>query len=242
MGADGEIAIAATDYITVRLLGAPAVLATVAAFGTLRGLQDMRSPMWIAGGLNAVNIILDPILIFGWGPVPAMGVAGAAAASVVAQWFGALAAVAVILRRIGLPARADFSHLGSLLSTGSELFIRTATLNFFLLLTTRSATEMGAESGAAHQAIRQVWAFTALFLDAFAIAGQSLNRLLHGCRKHCRKPPGSQGRLPVEPGVWGRSLGRHAAVDRTSSPNARADHRPRLVLSGLDHRLAFPAR
>jgi MATE family multidrug resistance protein len=174
MGADGDIATAATDYITVRLLGAPAVLATVAAFGTLRGLQDMRSPMWIAGGLNAVNIVLDPILIFGWGPAPAMGVSGAAAASVVAQWFGALAAVAVILRRIGLPERADFSHLGSLLSIGGELFIRTATLNFFLLLTTRSATEMGAESGAAHQAIRQVWAFTALFLDAFAIAGQSL--------------------------------------------------------------------
>ncbi len=174
MGADGDIAAAATDYITVRLFGAPAVLLTVAAFGTLRGLQDMRTPMWIAGGLNAVNLVLDPVLIFGWGPVPALGVAGAAAASVVAQWLGALAAVAVILQRIGLPAHINFSQLRGLLSIGGELFIRTASLNLFLLLTTRSATEMGADSGAAHQAIRQVWAFTALFLDAFAIAGQSL--------------------------------------------------------------------
>lgn len=174
MGADGEIATAAHDYITVRLLGAPAILVTVAAFGTLRGLQDMHSPMWIAGGLNVVNIILDPIFIFGWGPVPAMGVAGAAGASVISQWIGAIAAVVVILRRIGLPAEWNLSQFGKLMSIGGELLVRTAALNFFLLLTTRAATEIGADAGAAHQAIRQVWAFTALFLDAFAIAGQSL--------------------------------------------------------------------
>lgn len=174
MGADGEIAAEARDYITVRLLGAPAILLTVASFGTLRGLQDMRSPMWIASGLNVLNIALDPIFIFGWGPVPAMGVAGAAAASVISQWLGAAAAVMVAIIRIGIPARAHLSQLGKLLKIGEELFIRTAALNFFLLLTTRAATEIGADAGAAHQAIRQVWAFTALFLDAFAIAGQSL--------------------------------------------------------------------
>lgn len=174
MGADGEIATAARDYITIRLLGAPAILVTVAAFGTLRGLQDMHSPMWIAGALNVVNVVLDPIFIFGWGPVPAMGVAGAAGASVISQWIGAVAAVVVILRRIGLPAQWNLSQFGKLMSIGGELFVRTAALNFFLLLTTRAATEIGADAGAAHQAIRQVWAFTALFLDAFAIAGQSL--------------------------------------------------------------------
>ena len=174
MGADGEIAAAARDYIAVRLLGAPAILLSVAAFGTLRGLQDMRSPMWIAAGLNGLNIALDPIFIFGWGPLPAMGVAGAAAASVISQWLGAGAAVTVTLMRIGIPARAHLSQLGKLMSTGGELFVRTAALNFFLLLTTRAATEIGADAGAAHQAIRQVWAFTALFLNVFAIAGQSL--------------------------------------------------------------------
>ncbi len=174
MGADGEIATKARDYITVRLLGAPAILLTVAAFGTLRGLQDMRSPMWIAAGLNVLNIALDPIFIYGWGPVPAMGVAGAAAASVISQWLGAGAAVTVALVRIGIPARTHLSQLRKLIRIGEELFVRTAALNFFLLLTTRAATEIGADAGAAHQAIRQVWAFTALLLDAFAIAGQSL--------------------------------------------------------------------
>jgi len=174
MAAEGNLGVAASDYIRVRLFGAPAVLATVAAFGALRGLQDMRSPMWIAGGLNVVNVALDPILIFGWGPVPAMGVTGAALASVVAQWLGATAAVAIILRRAGWPSHPDLSQLRKLFRVGGDLFVRTASLNLFLLLATRSATDMGADAGAAHQAVRQVWTFSAFLLDAFAIAGQSL--------------------------------------------------------------------
>jgi MATE family multidrug resistance protein len=47
-------------------------------------------------------------------------------------------------------------------------------LTAFFVFTTRAATRIGADAGAAHQAIRQVWVFTALFLDAFAITGQSL--------------------------------------------------------------------
>ncbi|MBW2286212.1 MAG: MATE family efflux transporter, partial [Deltaproteobacteria bacterium] len=63
-------------YLQIRLLAAPAVLVTVAAFGALRGLQDMRTPLWIALGINALNLGLDPLLIFGAGPVPALGIAG----------------------------------------------------------------------------------------------------------------------------------------------------------------------
>jgi MATE family multidrug resistance protein len=47
-------------------------------------------------------------------------------------------------------------------------------LTVFLLVATRVATRIGADSGAAHQAIRQAWVFSALSLDALAITGQSL--------------------------------------------------------------------
>ena len=174
MGAKGELLAPAKDYMSVRLFGAPAVLVTVAAFGTLRGLLDMRAPLWIAVAVNVLNIALDPILIFGFGPVPAMGVAGAAAASVFSQWLGAIAAMMVCVHRLGFPSHLQLGELRGFLHIGWELFLRTASLNLFMLLTTRAATEAGTNEGAAHQAIRQVWAFTALFLDAFAIAGQSL--------------------------------------------------------------------
>ncbi len=60
MGAEGQVADYADIYLRVRLLGAPGMLASFAAFGALRGAQDMRTPLWIAGGINALNILLDP--------------------------------------------------------------------------------------------------------------------------------------------------------------------------------------
>ena len=49
--------------------------------GAYRGLLDTRTPLLVSGAANFVNLVLDPILIFGLGPVPAFGVAGAAAAT-----------------------------------------------------------------------------------------------------------------------------------------------------------------
>jgi MATE family multidrug resistance protein len=174
MGSAGEVHRQAVDYIRLRCLGAPAVLVTIAAFGSLRGLQDMGAPLRVALGINAVNIILDALLIFGAGPLPAMGVVGAALASAISQWIGAGWAVWIVHRRTRLTAGISIKDARQLLRAGGDLFVRTGLLTLFLLLCTRSATRMGAEAGAAHQAVRQVWVFTALLLDAFAISGQSL--------------------------------------------------------------------
>jgi MATE family multidrug resistance protein len=70
-----------------------------------------------------------------------------------------------------------------LLQVGGELFVRTGLLTLFLLLTTRAATRIGPEAGAAHQAIRQFWVFANLFLDAFAVTAQSLVGYFIGSRQ-----------------------------------------------------------
>ncbi|MGA7304615.1 MAG: MATE family efflux transporter, partial [Rhodothermales bacterium] len=180
MGADGQLLSGAVTYIRVRLLGAPAVLVTIVAFGLLRGVQDMRSPLRIAVGVNVINIVLDPVLIFGLGPVPSFGIGGAAAATIVGQWIGAFWCMNAIRTRLGGLGSPDLRFLKRLMRIGSDLFVRTGLLSLFLLMATRSATLIGAEGGAAHQAIRQVWVFTALFLDSFAISGQSLIGYFYG--------------------------------------------------------------
>lgn len=68
LGAAGAVLDDAVRYMQIRLFGAPAVLLTLAIFGALRGLQDMRSPLWIALGVNVLNILLDWLFIFGKGP------------------------------------------------------------------------------------------------------------------------------------------------------------------------------
>jgi len=189
MSDDPEIRAAADIYLSIRLLGGPAILINMVAFGALRGLQDMRTPLAIAVGQNALNIALDAVLIFGVGPIPAFGIAGAAWASVASQCLGALCAVEAIRRRLGLPDRIHWRAASRLLRVGGNLFLRTGSLILFIVVATRSATHLGADAGAAHHVVRQFWILSALLLDAYGAAAQSLigfflgaGQLLHARR------------------------------------------------------------
>jgi MATE family multidrug resistance protein len=123
---------------------------------------------------NALNIVLDPILIFGWGPISGLGVAGAAWASTLSQWLAAVMSLTAVRRRLGLGTMLHWRRALDLLALGRDLVLRTAILLLFLLIATRSATQAGAEAGAAHQVIRQFWVFSAFLLDAYALSAQSL--------------------------------------------------------------------
>lgn len=174
LGASGAIQVEAVNYMHVRLYGAPAVLLMMVTFGVLRGLQDMRTPLWIAVGVNLLNVLLDWLMIFGNGPFPAMAVTGSALASTISQWLGALAGVAIVAAKLGLTFTFKLRDVTNLLRVGGDLFVRTGLLLFFLAYTTRAATRTGPDAGAAHQVIRQVYSFTSLTLDAYAATVQSL--------------------------------------------------------------------
>jgi len=173
-GAYGVVNDLACKYMAYRLLGAPAVLVSLVCFGALRGVQDMRTPLLAALGINAINFLLDWVLIFGNGPFPMMGVSGAALASSVSQWGGALWLLLVVRKKIGLTWKFKGAGIVELMQVGGDLFIRTGVLLFFFGLCTRVANGAGADQGAAYQAIRQFYIFSALTLDAYAITGQSL--------------------------------------------------------------------
>ena len=174
LGASGAVQADAVRYMQIRLFGAPAVLLMMVTFSALRGLQDMRTPLWIALGINVLNLLLDWLLIFGMGPLPALGVAGSALASTISQWLGALLGIAILAGNLNLSAVFQLRDATKLLRAGGDLFIRTALLNIFLAYTTRAANRFGSDAGAAHQVIRQVYVFTSLALDAYASTVQSL--------------------------------------------------------------------
>ncbi len=174
LGASGSVQVNAVQYMQIRLFGAPAVLLTLVIFGAFRGLQDMRTPLWIALGVNILNLVLDWLLIFGRGPIPAMGVGGSALASTVSQWLGALAGIILVAKKLRLSRAFILRDAVKLLQVGGDLFIRTGMVNLFLAYTTRAANGISPDAGAAHQVIRQAWVFTALALDAYASTVQSL--------------------------------------------------------------------
>lgn len=183
MGAENGVHRMALTYVQIRLFGAPAVLITIAVFGAMRGFQDMQTPLWIAVGINLMNILLDAVLIFGLGPFPAMEIAGAAIATTFSQWLGAFVAVIRLSRELTLPAKLRAADMKRLIRIGGDMFVRTGLLLLYLMMATRTATRIGVESGAAHQAIRQFWTFTALFLDAYSITAQSLIAYFSGMKE-----------------------------------------------------------
>lgn len=202
LGATGDVQVQAVEYMQLRLFGAPAVLAMMTAFGALRGVQDMRTPLWIALVVNIINMGMDALIITGYGAIPAWGIAGAAIATVLAQWVGAVWAVTAVLRIIGRSSDLRFHEAKELLQIGGNLFIRTGLLTLFLLLTTRIATQIGVQSGAAHQAIRQFWIFAALGLDALAITAQSLVGYFIGSNAIAQAK-----RVAKYSSIWGVGLG-----------------------------------
>lgn len=183
MGADGAMLEQTVIYARIRLLAAPALLGSLAAFGALRGRQDMRTPFWIALGASALNAALDPLLIFGAGPIPGYGVAGAAAASSAAHWLAALAALVAVRRRFGGGAAVPWRRAPALLVVGRDLVLRTALLLAFQLLATREAAFIGVSAIAAHHAVRQLWFLAAFALDAYAAAAQSLSGYFLGAQR-----------------------------------------------------------
>ncbi len=174
MSDDDVVRAATRTYLGVRLLGLPAGLVLFSAFGALRGLQDMRTPMWIAGAMSLANVGLDAVLIFGWGPIPALGIAGAAWATVASQLLAAGAACAVVIARLGWTPRVDAARVGALFVVGRDMVLRTAALLAFMLIATRVALQMGPAAAAANQAIRQIFMLVAFLLDAYAASTQSL--------------------------------------------------------------------
>lgn len=110
MGAPADILSFATDYLRIAFLGFVFVFGYFVFESLMRGLGSVRAPMFIVLATVIINAILDPLLIFGWGPVPAWGVAGAALATLITQSIAVLVGFTVLLRgKHGLHVKAaDF--------------------------------------------------------------------------------------------------------------------------------------
>ncbi|NBB72333.1 MAG: MATE family efflux transporter [Bacteroidetes bacterium] len=175
MGAGDVLMGPALDYLRIRACAGPAVLLITAGHGAFRGYQDTRTPMIITIGFNIINVALDPLLIWGLG----WGLAGAAAATAIAQWIGAIVFLVLLLktRREALGIELAWPRLRSLLpflKVGRDLLIRTGALVGTMTLATAVAARVGVTAVAAHQVAAQLWLFLALVVDALAVAAQAL--------------------------------------------------------------------
>lgn len=175
--ADGAVLEACVEYFSIRAIGFPLTLSTLLLFGLFRGLQNTSWAMGISLGAMTINLVLDYLLIFGWGSIPALGLAGAAYAGLAAQAFMFVTAW-VILRtktpfrlRLNRRIHPEFAQLAGM---SGNLFVRTLLLNFAFYLATRYATGYGKSQVAAHTILINIWLFSSFFIDGYAHAGNAL--------------------------------------------------------------------
>jgi putative MATE family efflux protein len=86
-------------WLTTYLIGTPLVFGFYAAEAAFRAAGDTRTPLALLGVSVLVTAILDPVLIRGMGPVPALGIAGAAVAAVGTRALGLALGFGVLARR-----------------------------------------------------------------------------------------------------------------------------------------------
>jgi putative MATE family efflux protein len=207
-GASATAAPYATSYLRISALGIPAMLVVLAATGVLRGLQDTRTPLYVAVAGFTANAALNASLVYGAG----LGIAGSAWGTVVAQNGMAAAYLWVVVRGIRRQAgrdpgtgsrtgaadwrallRPDAAGIRACARAGAPLLVRTISLRAMLLLATAVAARLGDTAIAAHQITLTVWSLLAFALDAIAIAGQAIiGRYLGagdagGARAACRR-------------------------------------------------------
>ncbi|MFW6018152.1 MAG: MATE family efflux transporter [Halapricum sp.] len=98
MGADGQVFTEALAYIEIIFLALPLTFLFFAFRASLQGAGDTKTAMWLVLLSAGVNVVLDPFLILGWGPFPAMGTRGAGWATFVSRGLATAAGIGILLR------------------------------------------------------------------------------------------------------------------------------------------------
>jgi putative MATE family efflux protein len=173
LGAGDKVLGFAVEYLRFSMPGLPAMLLILAATGVLRGLQDTRTPLLVAGIGFTANMALNALLVYGL----RLSVAGSALGTSISQWGMAAVYLVIVVRaarREGVGLRPDWAGVHAVSKVGSWLMLRTLSLRVAIFATVLVATAQGPVNLAAHQLAMTVFNFLAFALDALAIAAQAL--------------------------------------------------------------------
>ncbi len=172
-GASETAAPYAVTYLRISSFAIPAMLVVLAATGVLRGLQNTRTPLYVAIGGFVANAILNVVLVYGAG----LGIAGSAWGTVIAQCGMAAVYLVVVVRgarKHGASLKPDAAGIRASAQAGAPLLVRTLSLRAVLMIATAVAARLGDTEIAAHQIILSLWSLLAFAMDAIAIAGQAI--------------------------------------------------------------------
>ena len=175
VSAVSDMRVPALKYLRWRALGVPAATVLIVSNGIFRGRGDTKTPLYYTTLGSAINVILDPILMFGVG----MGISGAGLAHALSQWITVLPLLYLLNKSIpfqifGFENGFLKQALKSYIKSGSLIFLRTIAKISTYTIASSSAAKLGTVPMAAY-ALTFNLGFTASQLcESLAIAAQAL--------------------------------------------------------------------
>lgn len=158
----------ALTYLRVIFLGMPFAFLGVLLTSAMRGVGDAVTPLWN----TLLNFVLDaglnPVFILGLGPIPAMGIAGSAFASVLATFLSLLVLIWQIYRRDSAfrlkgPElrwlRPDMKHVGPILAKGMPMGLSMIVMSLSALVMIGLINREGVDMAAAYGVMNQLWSY-----------------------------------------------------------------------------------
>ena len=112
IGASKELLPIISQYMSIWYLAIPLLVIPMAGNSAIRATGDAKTPAKIMMLAGLINGVLDPLLIFGYGPFPELGVRGAAIASGISWAFALINSLYILLKREKLLARPELAKLG----------------------------------------------------------------------------------------------------------------------------------
>jgi len=173
----------ATAYLRIIFLGVPFIYIYNFLMMSLRGAGDSKTPFYFLLLSAGLDITLNPLFIFGWGPIPRMGIAGSATATFFAQ-ATSLVALVVYLYRTEYFLRITKSELHylrinpvilrSLVAKGVPMGLQMIVVSLGMIMMIRLVNRFGSGTTAAYGAALQLWNY--IQMPAFAV-GQAVSSM-----------------------------------------------------------------
>lgn len=176
--------------------------------GLITVTGNSRTPFLVTTAGLVLNIVLDPVLIFGIGPFPVMGVAGAAIATVLAQALVTLLYVlyarrdAVLLQKVNILARPDLEKIKGILRIGLPSAVQGALFTSISMVLARTVATFGDTAIAVQKVGSQIESISWMTADGFSAALNSFVAQNYGAGNFERTKRGFYNAFSIM-AVWG---------------------------------------
>jgi len=183
MGTPADAQPFAIAYLRIIFVALPAMYFYTFLMMTLRGAGDSKTPFYFMLVSVGLDIALNPLLIFGLGPVPAMGIAGSAMATLIAQTVALAGLLGWLYRSKHFLAfgrqelhylRPDFTILRALVAKGLPMGLQMVVITSSALVMIALVNAHGSQTAAAYGAGAQLWTYIQMPALAIGAAVSSM--------------------------------------------------------------------